>query len=86
LGREFLNHYQLDAADLISVIYFKDQTLYLKSDAVIEIAKDLKGTWKLLRLLRWFPKSLRDALYMGIAKNRYRLFGRKHNCSIDKED
>lgn len=86
LGSSFLEHHHLDATHLLSVIYYKNQRLYFKSDAVIEIAQELNGVWKLLRWLRWLPKCLRDALYMGIARNRYRWFGRKQECSLQQKD
>ena len=36
--------------------------------------------WKLLRVFVLIPRSIRDAAYRLIARNRYRWFGKSETC------
>jgi predicted DCC family thiol-disulfide oxidoreductase YuxK len=65
-----------------SIVYQDHQVLYTKSDAVLKILNDLGGVWKLFYVFKIIPQNLRDWLYDFIARNRYRLFGKKDNCMI----
>ena len=68
-----------------SVVLIKDGIVFYKSDAVIEIAKQIKGWPHIFKYGYLFPKFLRDGIYNLIAKNRYFLFGRKETCAIPSE-
>lgn len=63
------------------VLYIPNKAYYLKSEAAIEIAKELP-------LLNWLfvfkiiPTALRNMIYDYIAKNRYRWYGQKDNCML----
>jgi len=54
----------------------------IKSNAFFEIAKSFKMPWRALRLFRIIRRSLRDAVYSLIAKNRYLWFGYEENCLV----
>jgi predicted DCC family thiol-disulfide oxidoreductase YuxK len=60
-------------------------TAYFKSDAAIEVMTRLSTTSG-LGFLRFIPARLRDIVYDGVARNRYRLFGRRTSCWIPSED
>jgi predicted DCC family thiol-disulfide oxidoreductase YuxK len=54
-----------------------------RSDAILHALEMLGGAWKLLAgLLRILPGGLRDATYAAIARNRYRIAGRRTECRI----
>ena len=72
----------IDQKSIDSVILIDNEKVYTKTDAVIQIAKQLSGWPKLFRLLKFIPKPLRDFGYDLIANNRYRLFGKKDHCMI----
>ena len=72
----------IDQKSIDSVILIDNEKVYTKTDAVIQIAKQLSGWPNLFRLLKFIPKPLRDFGYDLIANNRYRLFGKKDNCMI----
>lgn len=63
------------------VLYIPNKAYYIKSEAAIEIAKELP-------LLNWLfifkivPTALRNVIYDYIAKNRYRWYGQKDNCML----
>jgi predicted DCC family thiol-disulfide oxidoreductase YuxK len=56
-----------------------DGMAFFKSDAVIEIARRLRGL-RWAGIFRIVPKGLRDRLYDVIARNRYAWFGRDEAC------
>jgi predicted DCC family thiol-disulfide oxidoreductase YuxK len=68
-----------------SVIFIKETKVYDKSDAVIEIAKLLKGWPSIFQYIFILPKRFRDFFYDLIAKNRYRIFGKRNECAIPSE-
>jgi predicted DCC family thiol-disulfide oxidoreductase YuxK len=51
-----------------------------KSDGVIALLARLRSPRSLARVLRLCPRSARDWLYDCIARNRYRLFGKRDAC------
>ena len=85
IGQQLLKQYNVDSSiDSIVVIYMNK--LYTQSDAAIVIAQQFKGLWKLLTVVKFIPKWLRDKVYVVIAKNRYRLFGEMNTCRIPTEE
>jgi predicted DCC family thiol-disulfide oxidoreductase YuxK len=69
-----------------SVVFIKDGNIFYKSDAIIEIARQLNGWPHLFKYACLFPKFLRDGMYNLIAKNRYSLFGKKETCMVPTEE
>lgn len=68
-----------------SVVYWKDGQILLKSQAVLEILKDLGGIYSLFIILKIVPQFLRDLVYDYIAKNRYGWFGQSDICRLPNE-
>ncbi|WP_343750817.1 thiol-disulfide oxidoreductase DCC family protein [Lentibacillus halophilus] len=81
VGQRILDKWDAPS-DVDSLVYVSDCNYYVKSSAALRICKHLKGLWKLCFLLLVVPKPLRDPLYTVIAKNRYKWFGKKDNCSL----
>jgi predicted DCC family thiol-disulfide oxidoreductase YuxK len=83
IARDLLKARNVDASRMDSIILIDPGVAYyIKSDAALEVARNLKGYGFLPALLGWLPLSLRDAVYDLIAKNRYKLFGKKEACMI----
>ncbi|RKD25049.1 thiol-disulfide oxidoreductase [Ammoniphilus oxalaticus] len=80
-GQALLAHYQLPN-DLQSLAVIDAGKVYLQSDAVLRICKQLGGAWKLLYVFRGIPKWARDPVYRMVANNRYRWFGKQETCMI----
>jgi predicted DCC family thiol-disulfide oxidoreductase YuxK len=53
-----------------------------KSSAALHLASYLPWPWPLFRVLLVVPRRLRDRLYDLVARNRYRLMGRRETCRI----
>ncbi len=81
-GIDILQKFNLNQTSTASVILIDNEKIYTKTDAVIQIAKQLSGWPRLLMGLKVMPKFLRDFGYDLIAKNRYRLFGKRTNCRM----
>lgn len=73
----------LDNFDTLYLV--KNGKIYKKSDAVIEIMKQLNGVWLIAYFLKVIPKPIRDIAYDLIAINRYFL-GESSTCQIPDPD
>jgi predicted DCC family thiol-disulfide oxidoreductase YuxK len=58
------------------------ETVSVRTEAVVRIADYLGGAWNLVKVLRIIPRPLRDLGYDGFAKVRYRVFGRYNACPV----
>jgi predicted DCC family thiol-disulfide oxidoreductase YuxK len=56
-----------------SVVLVKNDKVYLKSSAALQIVKELNGFYPLLYGLIFVPKMIRDRLYDLIAKHRHNI-------------
>jgi predicted DCC family thiol-disulfide oxidoreductase YuxK len=68
-----------------SVVLWQEGRAYRRSEAGIRILMGLGGIWGTARVLLLVPAGLRDAAYDAIARNRYRLFGKKDTCRMPTE-
>jgi predicted DCC family thiol-disulfide oxidoreductase YuxK len=59
-----------------------DERVHVRSDGALRVARHLGGGWHVARILRLVPRPLRDVIYDGIARFRYRIFGRRDSCRI----
>lgn len=73
-------------AELKSVVYYKNNTVYLRSSAALHILADLGGLWVLARVFLLVPGFLRNGVYDWIGRNRYNWFGKKDNCRIPSRE
>lgn len=84
---ELLNrHPHLKAVDSLVLVEnngFEDEVVWVRSEAVRRIARQLGGMWRIVDLLlSVVPKSLQDLGYDIFARNRYRWFGRYDACRV----
>lgn len=80
LGRALYTHYGLDSQDYETNILIADGTAWFRSEGSIRMAEGLGFPWSLAGILRVLPLRVRDALYLFIARNRLRIFGRREAC------
>ncbi len=79
-GKEIINQLQIAATANTVVLYDAGVAYYIKSEAVLEIAKDLSGFVQCLIIFRILPLWLRDKIYDFIAKNRHKWQNNKTSC------
>lgn len=60
-----------------------EERVFTRSAATIETLRRIGGRWRwLARLLALVPERLRDSAYDWLARNRFRLFGRRETCLV----
>lgn len=65
-----------------SVVVLDGGRFYLKSDALIQLARALRAPWSWGAVLRFLPRAWRDRAYDHLARNRYNIFGRYDSCMV----
>lgn len=74
-GLEVIKQYPY-LKEVDSIIYIAQDVVYIKSNAVIEISKNLSFPYKLISIGRFVPLTWRNRVYDWVAKNRYAWFGK----------
>lgn len=82
VGQKILMEHNLKQSDFDSIVLLKEGRILKKSDAALEIARNLDGFWKYFYVFSIIPKFIRDYVYDLVAKNRYRIFGKSDTCRI----
>ena len=82
VGGELYRRFGIDPADPETLIVVTGDSALRDSDAVLAIWAGLPRPWRWLALLRAVPRALRDPLYRGVARHRYRLFGKRAACWV----
>jgi predicted DCC family thiol-disulfide oxidoreductase YuxK len=81
-GQRLLKEHQLPEHDVYSVILLKNNKVYQRSSAALEIARGLNNLWPLFYAFIIIPPFIRNAVYDWIAGNRYKWFGQRNECMI----
>lgn len=84
-GIKLMDQYAINSNNA-SVIFIKNENVYVKSDAIIEIAKFLTGWPSILKAGKFLPINIRNWIYDLIAKYRYNIFGKKKECAIPSKE
>lgn len=86
IAKELLTKFDLPEDDFDSFILISQNKILKKSSAAFEIAKDLNGWLKIFSPLKLLPNSFNDFIYDLVAKNRYKIFGKRDVCRIPTEE
>lgn len=70
----------IDLGRLDRLYYYADGKLHSRSGAALRTVRELTAPWPLLAVLLLIPSPLRDLAYDLVARNRYRVFGRRPTC------
>ncbi|MCG9911115.1 MAG: thiol-disulfide oxidoreductase DCC family protein [Flavobacteriales bacterium] len=81
-GQEILNRLNMKTSAFDTFLLFENGKMYQKSTAALRVIKQLNSFWPLLYVLIIIPPFIRDFFYGLIARNRYRLFGKRESCMI----
>lgn len=79
-----LSEFDVDLTTLSTFYFLKDAKLYQKSNAALQLCKELKRPLNLLSALLIVPRPIRDFVYNWIAKRRLRLS--KQKCYLPSEE
>jgi predicted DCC family thiol-disulfide oxidoreductase YuxK len=65
-----------------SIVLVEGQRAFVRSEAALRIARQLRFPWPVLYGLVVVPRPLRDWVYDIVARNRLRWFGRRDVCMV----
>jgi predicted DCC family thiol-disulfide oxidoreductase YuxK len=81
-GAALYRKHGMDPSNPSTIIVIDGNKVRQDSDAVLSIYEALGFPWRLIGLFRLVPRILRDPAYRWIARNRYRLFGKREICWV----
>ncbi len=81
-AQQLLSDFHLSDKHLKTIILIQNNKAFTESAAVLNVAKQLQGGWKLFYVFIIIPKPLRDWVYKLVAKYRYRIFGKREVCMV----
>jgi predicted DCC family thiol-disulfide oxidoreductase YuxK len=81
-AQDLIAKYQVKNVGFDTFLLIKNDECFYRTDAALEITKDLSGFWFLFRALKILPSSFRDYFYRLLARNRYSVFGKSDVCMI----
>jgi len=81
LGARLLKEHGVSSLDPDTFLFVDNGQVYVRSDAAIKISKYL-GVWRVLGVVRFLPRAIRDFVYDVIARNRYTWFGKRDSCFL----
>lgn len=80
IGASLFRHLGLDPVNYESNLLIADGKVSAKMDAFTGIMWRLGGIWRSARVVGLLPGWVADRVYEAIARNRYRVFGRRDQC------
>lgn len=82
-GRALLMEHGMDPDDPISFLLLEDGIAYTDTNAIIRVLRSFGGSWRITSvIIRAIPRWMRDNGYRWLARNRYRLFGKRDTCLV----
>lgn len=86
IAAELLGNTVAGSFDADSVVYISGERYFTKSAAILHILKDMGRAWKMFYGFIIIPRFIRDFVYDIIARNRYRVFGKRDSCMVPTPD
>ena len=86
VARELIEKHQVGYTGINTLLLIKEGECYVRTNAALEIAKDLTGFWHLFTIAKVIPAPIRDYGYRLFARYRYKLFGRQGTCMVPTEE
>jgi len=69
-----------------TVIVWQNDIDYQYFDAILKIGKELGGVFRVIDVFRILPKKWRKAIYLWVARNRFKWFGKRTSCYLPTEE
>lgn len=70
------------SGDYETYFFISDGRVYQKFDAFLAVMERMGRPWSFFMPLRILPLTVKDWLYDRLARNRYRLFGKRERCMV----
>jgi predicted DCC family thiol-disulfide oxidoreductase YuxK len=81
-GQILIRQYGILEMASYSIILISHGRVFIKSAAALKIARRLRGFWPLFYVFIILPRPFRDYIYELLARNRYRIYGKRKQCFI----
>ena len=81
-GQALLARYGTSREAAKSLILIEDGQIYLRSTAVLRVARHMSAPWRWAAIFLWVPLPIRDAVYRVVASVRHRIAGQSNACEI----
>jgi predicted DCC family thiol-disulfide oxidoreductase YuxK len=85
-GKALLQYLGLSTDQIETMAYFHRGKGYVRSAAFLQLVKRLPSLWPLISIGVYVPEVVRDKLYNHIAKNRYKIAGKRDSCLMPTEN
>lgn len=86
-GRELAIEHGQDPDNPESFLFIENGVAFEQSDGAIALAAHLKGVLAiLLKASRFVPRPFRNRVYRLVARNRYKVFGKRSSCIVPDND
>lgn len=86
LAKQLIVKYQINDVGYDTFLLIKDDKCHVRTDAAIEIAKELTGGWFVCVGFKIIPRFIRDGIYRSFARKRYAFFGKRDYCMVPTSD
>lgn len=74
------------SGDYETYFFIADGKVYQKFDAFLAVMERMGWPWRVVMPLGYLPLPVKDWLYDRLARNRYRLFGKRDHCMVPDVD
>ena len=72
-GNEYIEYFDLSSFVNETIVFIRENIVHIKSDALLEVINFMPPKYRFLKLMKVFPKSMRNGIYKTISKNRHLL-------------
>jgi predicted DCC family thiol-disulfide oxidoreductase YuxK len=86
VGAGLFRRHGIDPANPDTILVIEGERVLRDSDAVLFIYTGLGWPWRLAGAGWIVPRALRDPVYRWVARNRYRIFGRRDSCWLPRPE
>ena len=84
-GKKLVARFEL-SQDIDYVVLVRGDRARIKSSAALHTCRHLRFPWPAAQIFLLVPRLLRDWVYDRIARNRYRMFGKRDTCRVPTEE
>jgi len=85
-AKSLLKNKSIDLQSIRTIILLKDGKTFYRSDAILEIVRQLSAPWPLLYVFKIVPRFIRDGMYNLVSKHRYNWFGKQDTCRVPSKE
>ena len=87
VATQTLGHFGKNPDDLDTMYAFTDDgRLLQKGRAILYVVRELGLPWSLFGVVAMLPTGVIDWFYDRVARNRYRMFGKRESCRLPSGD